>query len=137
MTTMTEIHQHVFNPAKRGNYEVCSCGERFPCAEKDCGHIGCWEARGTLPTCHFCGEKLKGEHNTETATWGAMNIRNRTRAAHYCCRDANGTTPRKDIICRAHGPNAYFPEPCEHEFEGKEPMDIAMLKQLAKDYRAE
>lgn len=125
-----------YQPAKRGKSLVCSCGERFPCVDKDCGHRDCWDERGTLPFCHYCEEKLKGEHNTESATWGSMNVRNKTRAAHYCCRDANGSTSKKDIACRAAGPNSYFPEKCEHEFEGKESMSKDMVQQLADSYKA-
>lgn len=131
-----EQHVHEFHPSKRGNYESCGCGERFPCAEKDCGHPGCWEARGKPPVCHFCTEKLTGDHNTETATWGGMNIRNHTRAAHYCCRDANSSTPRRDIACRAKGPNSYYPETCTHNFEGKEQLTKETVKLLADAYKA-
>jgi hypothetical protein len=137
MSVVVEKHVHDFKPAKRGKHEVCDCGLRFPCVEKDCGHEPCWEARGTMPVCHFCGEKLKGPHNTEEATWGCFNIRNHTRAAHYCCRDANSSTPRKDIAARACGPNAYYPETCTHEFEGKEQLTLEQVKALAAAYRRE
>lgn len=128
-------HSCDFQPSKRGKHLVCSCGDRFPCVEKDCGHRDCWEERATDPSCHFCGDKLKGAHNTESATWGVMSVRNKSRAAHYCCRDANSTTSRRDIACRAAGPNAYYPESCSHEFEGKEALSKDAVKQLADSYR--
>jgi len=128
------IPKHVchYQPAKRGNYVVCDCGDRFPCAEKDCGHRLCWEERGKAPVCHFCQNTLTGEHNTENSNWGVMSIRNKTRAAHYCCRDANSTTARKDIACRAKG--GYYPEECVHEFEGKQILTLDIVKQLADNY---
>lgn len=115
------MDKHVceFVPSKRGKFDVCSCGERWPCAGKDCGHFQCWEERGELPVCHFCRERLSGPHNTEEATWGSMSVRGKTRAGHYCCRDANSTTPRNEIVGRARGANSYWPEKCEHKFEGK------------------
>jgi hypothetical protein len=132
-----EKHVCDYQPSKRGNFVACKCGERFPCADKDCGHVSCWDERGTMPVCHFCGDKLKGEHNTESATWGVMNVRNHTRSAHYCCRDAYSKTSRRDIACRAKGPNAYYPEACSHEFEGKKQLTVDDAKLLAGSYAHE
>jgi hypothetical protein len=127
-----DMHSCHFRPAKRGKHLVCECGERFPCANKDCGHVDCWEERGDAPVCHFCNEKLIGEHNTENSNWGCMAIRNKTYAAHYCCRDANETTSRRDIACRARG--GYFPEPCSHQFEGKNSLSPETINQLKETY---
>lgn len=129
------VHKCNFQPTKRGNCLACNCGERFPCIEKDCGHLDCWEERGTKPICHFCGDKLKGENNTDGATWGSMLIRGKTRTAHYCCRDANGTTPRKEIACRGRG--GYYPELCTHEFEGKEVLTTEAVDALSAAYQHE
>jgi hypothetical protein len=134
-TTKAPPHKCSFHPAKRGSHLVCSCGERFPCAERDCGHLDCWEERKSDPVCHFCNLKLKGPHNTEDATWGSMAIRGKTRAAHYCCRDANNSTPRRDIGCRAL--RGYMPELCGHEFEGKDSLTTAQVKLLADSYKSE
>lgn len=127
-------HSHVFTQAKNGKYEFCSCGDRFPCADKACSHPDCVSARGATPKCFFCGDKLKGENNTETSNWGNMLVRGQTRQSHYCCRDANGSTSRREIGCRAK--RGYSPEKCDHTFEGKEELSKEEVKTLADNYLA-
>ena len=42
-----------------GRAESCTeCGMRFPCSNKSCIHVDCWEARG-YAICLMCGKQMR------------------------------------------------------------------------------
>jgi hypothetical protein len=77
-----------FQPARRGDFEVCShpdCNERFPCAGNDCGHLDCIDRREKAPKCHFCEASVAP--GVRGVDWGTGNVHGQSRAYHYECRD--------------------------------------------------
>jgi hypothetical protein len=109
---MAKEHVHtIMTGRKPGTQKCTSCSWRFPCPEATCAHLDCIEFKGELPRCYYCEKRVEGPIH---GTWTPWNVRNHTRAVHYCCRDAcadledlgRWDTKASDITCK-------------HEYEGK------------------
>jgi hypothetical protein len=125
-----------YRPSPRGKFEVCNqCSDRFPCGDQACAHFDCREARGQQPKCYYCEETLQAAKKYDT--WTIIHKRGGDVTAHYCCRDSHAHTPRADLVARARGSDPYYPEPCPHKFEDKQPMDLRLLKTMAEAVRTD
>lgn len=100
------MHTHHFVPSKRGNFEKCDCGERFPCEDRTCGHLDCVAARDTTG-CHICEKAIRGAQascsgdtiKTAELPFVIYNGRGRTRAAHWECYENHTETVDTVAAC--------------------------------------